>query len=251
MCAHRPRQARNRSSLRFRGRAFPRHPFAVSSAPQPLTAQHSPPGWASTFNLSGSSSSVHIVRGCRPLRAYREVRAHIAPRKLAAAAPTAFHPRSSWAANEIEGGVLLKLPHTNLTLALATALRHTITAERQTGAVVLRKVNVLASVQTDVSSASRMAGVIEQPVFGRGILQLFQFTAGFERKPAFPSRWRGPGSIAGGLRRVWVRAIWACTRRLAPMSEVLQPQPHFIRGHGGPPRLAFELPPVGPCLLVA
>jgi hypothetical protein len=53
-----------------------------------------------------------------------------------------------------------------------------------------------------------MAGVIEQPVLGRGIPQLFHFRAGLERKPAIPSRWRAPGSIAGGLRGVWVRAIW-------------------------------------------
>ena len=37
-----------------------------------------------------------------------------------------------------------------------------------------------------VSGASRRAGVIEQPVFGRGVLQLFHFTAGLERKPQFP-----------------------------------------------------------------
>jgi hypothetical protein len=82
-----------------------------------------------------------------------------------------------------------------------TALRETITAERQILAVVLLKVNVLAAVQTDrhVSSVSRMAGVIEQPVFGGRFLQLFHLTAGLERKPAFPSRWRAPGSIGGGL----------------------------------------------------
>jgi hypothetical protein len=32
-------------------------------------------------------------------------------------------------------------------------------------------------------------------------------TAGLERKPAFPSRWRAPGSIAGALRGVRVRRI--------------------------------------------
>src|SRR6202162_2245746 len=74
-----------------------------------------------------------------------------------------------------------------------------MTAERQNRAVVLRSVNVLAAAQTDrhTGGASRTVGVIEQPVFGRGFLQLFHFTAGSEPKPAFPSRWRAPGSIAG------------------------------------------------------
>jgi hypothetical protein len=95
---------------------------------------------------------------------------------------------------------------------LATSLLHTMTAERQNGAAVLRKVNVLAAAQTDghVSGASRTARVIEPPfgTFARGVLQLFHFKARLERKPAFPSRWRARGSIAGGLRGVWVRAIW-------------------------------------------
>jgi hypothetical protein len=72
--------------------------------------------------------------------------------------------------------------------------------DRQNRAIVLLKVNVLAATQTDphVSSASRMVSLIEQPVLGRGILQLFHFTAGLERKSAIPSRWRAPGSIGGG-----------------------------------------------------
>jgi hypothetical protein len=32
--------------------------------------------------------------------------------------------------------------------------------------------------------------------------------ADLERKPAFPSRWRAPGSIRRMPPRVWVRAIW-------------------------------------------
>jgi hypothetical protein len=43
-------------------------------------------------------SRVHLIRGRRPLGACSEVRAHIAPGKLGAATPTAFHPRPSWAA---------------------------------------------------------------------------------------------------------------------------------------------------------
>jgi hypothetical protein len=153
---------------------------------------------------------VHPVGGCRPVRAYGEVRAHIASSELGTATPTAFHPRPSGAPDEIECRVLLMLPYTNLTPALAESLRHTMTAERQNRVVVLRKVNILAAAQTDrhMSGASRTAEVIEQPVSGRGFLQLFHFTAGLERKPAFPSRWRAPGSIAGVLRGVWVRAIW-------------------------------------------
>jgi hypothetical protein len=62
-----------------------------------------------------------------------------------------------------------------------------MTAERQYRVVVLLKVNVLAAAQTDrhVGGASRMAGVIEQPVPGRGFLQLFHFTAGLDPKPRF------------------------------------------------------------------
>jgi len=167
------------------------------------TAFHPRPRWAATFNFRTPAAGSR-----RPLGAYREVRAHVAPSKLGTAAPTAFHSPPTWAANEIEGGVLLKLPHTNLTPTLATALREAITAERQIRAVVLRKVNVLAAAQTDVSNASRMVSVIEQAVLGRGILQLIHFTAGLERKPAFPSCWRTPESIAGTLRGVWLRANW-------------------------------------------
>jgi hypothetical protein len=39
-------------------------------------------------------STVHMVRGCRPLRAYGEVRAVLTPGTLGAATPTAFHPRA-------------------------------------------------------------------------------------------------------------------------------------------------------------
>jgi hypothetical protein len=46
--------------------------------------------------LSSSPSSVHVVGGCRPLRAYCEVAAHIAAGKLLAATPTAFHPWPLW-----------------------------------------------------------------------------------------------------------------------------------------------------------
>jgi hypothetical protein len=105
--------------------------LAVSCSPQPQPHFIRGPGGRPrlTFKLLPRRSPLwdpagrlgHIVK-C----------AHIAPSKLG----TAFHPRSSWAANEIEGGVLLKLPHTNLTPALATSLRHTITAERQIRAVV-------------------------------------------------------------------------------------------------------------------
>jgi hypothetical protein len=132
------------------------------------------------------------------------------PVSSAPRAPAASHPRSTGAPDEIECRVLLKLPHTNLTPALATSLRHTKTAERQNRVVALRKGNILAAAQTDrhVGDTSRTVDVIEQPVFGRGFLQLFHLTARLERKPAFPSRWRAPGSIGGGLRGVWVRAIW-------------------------------------------
>jgi hypothetical protein len=67
--------------------------------------------------------------------------------------------------DEIECRVLLKLPYTNPSPAFATSLRHTMTAERRNGTVLLLKVNVLPAAQTDgpVSSASRTARVIELP----------------------------------------------------------------------------------------
>src|SRR5580693_676222 len=81
------------------------------------------------------------LRGCRPLRAYGEVRAYIAPGKLSAATPFPFHPRSRWAPDEIECRVLLMLPYTNLTPTLVASLRHTMTAERQNRVVALRKMD--------------------------------------------------------------------------------------------------------------
>jgi hypothetical protein len=47
---------------------------------------------AGTLDLQ-APSSFHATRGRWPLRAYGQVRAHIAPGKLGAASPTAFHPR--------------------------------------------------------------------------------------------------------------------------------------------------------------
>jgi hypothetical protein len=41
-----------------------------------------------------------------------------------------------------------------------------MTAERRNRVVVLRKINVLAATQTDVSSASRIVSVIEQAALG-------------------------------------------------------------------------------------
>jgi hypothetical protein len=40
------------------------------SGPAAPAAQHSRPRWVGTLNLQASPSSVHVVRGCRPLRAY-------------------------------------------------------------------------------------------------------------------------------------------------------------------------------------
>jgi hypothetical protein len=90
------------------------------------TAFHPRPRRVSTLKLQAPPSSVHVVEGRRPLRAYWEVRTHIDPGKLGAAAPTAFHPRPSWAPDKIKCRVLLKLPYTNPTPTLSTALRHTM-----------------------------------------------------------------------------------------------------------------------------
>ena len=150
-----------------------------------------------------------FARVCRPLGHIVKCARILAPCEFGAAAPTEFHPRPSWAPDEIECRVLLMLPDTNLTPTLATSLRHTLTAEGQNQVVVLRHINVLTAAQTHrhADGASRTVGVIEQPVFGRGFLQLSHFTAGLERKRislalACPriNRRRPPG--------VWVRAIW-------------------------------------------
>jgi hypothetical protein len=66
------------------------------------TAWHPRPRRPSTLNLQGPPSSLHVAGGCRPLRAHCEVRAHIAPGKLSAATPAAFHPRTSWAATSTD-----------------------------------------------------------------------------------------------------------------------------------------------------
>jgi len=52
-----------------------------------------PPGgcWRLAFESLPPRST--LVRGCRAVRAYCEVRSHLAPGKLDAAIPTAFHPR--------------------------------------------------------------------------------------------------------------------------------------------------------------
>jgi len=133
---------------------------------------------------------------------------------------TAFHPRPSGVSDEVECRVLLKLPHTNLTPALPTALRHT-TAERQNRVVVLLKVNVLAAAQTDghvsrpaARPASSNSECLDEEFFNYSI-----FAAGLERKPPFRSRWRAPGTIARGLRGVWMRAICRARPSVRPEWE--------------------------------
>jgi hypothetical protein len=76
------------------GRAFPRRSFPVSRAPQRGRAFVAGGRPRLTFDYLPRR---YLLRGCRPFRAYGEVRAHIAPGKLFAAAPTAFHPRPRWA----------------------------------------------------------------------------------------------------------------------------------------------------------
>jgi hypothetical protein len=65
-----------------------------------------------------------------------------------------------------------------------------MTAERQDGAVVLLKVNVLAAAQTDghVSGVNCTARFIELPfvAFAERVPQLFNFTAGLDPKQHFP-----------------------------------------------------------------
>jgi hypothetical protein len=106
------------------------HPARRKLFAAPPTAFHPRPRRAATLNFRTHPSMLGMV-GARvraaggPLRAYREVRAHIPPRELNATTPTALHLRPSWAPDEIECRVLLKLPYTNRVPALATSLRHT------------------------------------------------------------------------------------------------------------------------------
>jgi hypothetical protein len=55
------------------------------------TAEHSPARRASTLNFQGPPSSLHVAGGRRPLRAYREMRPHLARREPGCAAPTPQH----------------------------------------------------------------------------------------------------------------------------------------------------------------
>jgi hypothetical protein len=68
--------------------------------------------------------------------------------------------------------------------------------------------------------------------FARGVLQRFHFTAALDPKPAFPSRWHAPGSIAGGLRGVWVRAIWRARPFPLPARAKMSPLSKSGRGYG-------------------
>jgi len=72
----------------------------------------------------------------------------------------------------------------------AASLRHTMTAIRQTRAVVLRSVNVLAAAQTDghMSGASSNAHVIELHfvAFAQRVPQLFLTGLFGTEKPHFP-----------------------------------------------------------------
>jgi hypothetical protein len=190
-------------------RSHPARRKLFAAAP---TAFHPRPRWAATFNFRALPSMVGMVgawvgAAWGSLRAHGEVRAHIAPCKLGTATPAAFHPRSSWVPDEIECRVLLELPYTNPTPTPATSLRHTMTAERQNRVVVLRSQHPRGSTNRPAcGDASRIAHVIDQPVLDEDFFN-YPFTAGLERKLAFLSRWRAPGSIAGGLRGVWVRAV--------------------------------------------
>jgi len=55
------------------------HPARCESGSPVPAAQHSTARWATTLGFRVPPSSVHLVRGRRPLRAEGEVRAHVAP----------------------------------------------------------------------------------------------------------------------------------------------------------------------------
>jgi hypothetical protein len=73
---------------------------------------------------------------------------------------------------------------------------------------------------------SRTADAIEQSMFGRGGLQLFDFTARLEQKPAFPSRWGGPGSTVGGATGTArsIRALYECRPSIPYLSLAMDQQ---------------------------
>jgi hypothetical protein len=70
--------------------------LVVSLAPP--AAQFLRPRRTAARGLQAPPSAVRMVGGCRPVRAYGEVRAHTAPSELGAATPTAMRP--SWAPDE-------------------------------------------------------------------------------------------------------------------------------------------------------
>ena len=86
-----------------------------------------------------------------------------------------------------------------------------MTAVRQNRAVVPLKVNILAAAQTDrhVGGASRTADVIEEPMFGRAVLQLFYFKRlVWNGGPHFPRAGEPQDQSPEASEGVWVRAIW-------------------------------------------
>src|SRR5580692_5654385 len=96
------------------------HPARRESHSAAPTAQHSPPWWASALDLQAPPTSVHLVRGCLPIPAYRKVRVHLAAGELGAATTTAGHPRSLGVAHQIPAKLGLR-PEARISLAAGVA----------------------------------------------------------------------------------------------------------------------------------
>jgi hypothetical protein len=213
-------------------RSHPARRKLFAAAP---TAFHPRPRWAATFNFRALPSMVGMVgalvgAACGSLRAHGEVRAHIAPCKLGTATPAAFHPRSSWVPDEIECRVLLELPYTNPTPTPATSLRHTMTAERQRGVVVLRSVNVLAAAQTDrhASGASRTATSSNSPCLDEDFFNYSILRLVWNGSPHFPRAGVPQDQSLGASEG------HGCGR-LGVLGRLRRPS--------GSPRLTFRVPP--------
>ena len=119
--------------------------------------------------------------------------AHLGPGKPLAATPTAFHPRPSWAADEIElsGPVETSLHEPSSDTCHIAPTHNDCSKAERGGSAAQRQRPHAAQTDRHVSGAGRTARAIEEPVFGRGSAKI---------APAAPvgvRAWHSGSSLAG------------------------------------------------------
>jgi hypothetical protein len=176
---------------------------------------HSPPPAGRPRFCLRVPSSVHVVGGCQPLRASCEVRGHHVAGEPAAAAPAAWHPPRSRApvglksrsANRFPNPHLAPLPKNRDHRTDTARARNTRRSSRRSARPCILTSSLL-HVSPERSASTLNEDEPNSPIaFSSKSLE----SSVYGPKPAFPSRWRAPGSIAGGIQGVWVQAIW-CAR---------------------------------------